>query len=482
VSTTDDGRLDLTVERIGRRIAARTTRRSFLDRMAKVAVLVAGGPALATLLTEQAEARVCGQSGVTGKCPTFDCNGPGDVWGWCWYASPGCCSNGGLKKICDCCRVDYPNVHGYCPSGTNVRCIVESCLADPRVLAKPALRATGGTAASVAVARSRLRPAGRGTTVVIGEAHSPLHAAMAGPVAAFADGSLLLTDNHQITGGVADEIRRLGARGAYVCGPHITNAVDTQLRQMGLTVERTHASTDPATASVQTAQWVLARTRSRRVYCVATNNVGSTIAPIVAAVAGAAQSALVLGPGAARMMTHGDAATVAYLIGSGAAEHAGTVAGAFPLGGSDPTALARGLSDLLIGPENRRNLTLNLLPAGTLGVAGGLAGSPGAFLLHPDSVLGGDVYRWILANRGTLDRAVAGATLGSLGNAGMYDLQSSLNAFDTHFLQGVAGQGLPVIPQPLAERDLGRARIAGAPERTEVTSGSYWSGRANPNR
>ena len=74
------------------------------------------------------------QSGITPKCDTFDCVGPGDVWGWCWYASDGCCANGGLKKICDCCTVNYPNVHGYCPSGTNVRCIVESCGTDPRVL------------------------------------------------------------------------------------------------------------------------------------------------------------------------------------------------------------------------------------------------------------------------------------------------------------------------------------------------------------
>ena len=73
--------LDGAVERVGRRLAARHTRRGFLDRMAKLALLVAGGPTLATFLAERAEARVCGQSGVTGKCPTFDCTGPGDVWG-----------------------------------------------------------------------------------------------------------------------------------------------------------------------------------------------------------------------------------------------------------------------------------------------------------------------------------------------------------------------------------------------------------------
>ena len=117
-------------ETAARWLAGRTTRRSFLGRFGRGAVLVAGGTSLASILTTQeAEARVCGQSGVSEKCATYDCD---DVWGWCWYAT-GCCAGGALKKICDCCRVNYPNVHGYCPSGTNVLCIVESCGADPRV-------------------------------------------------------------------------------------------------------------------------------------------------------------------------------------------------------------------------------------------------------------------------------------------------------------------------------------------------------------
>ena len=73
--------MDDVVEGLGRRLAARTTRRTMLGRFAKLGVLVAGGPALATLLTERAEARVCGQSGVSPKCPTFDCNFENSVWG-----------------------------------------------------------------------------------------------------------------------------------------------------------------------------------------------------------------------------------------------------------------------------------------------------------------------------------------------------------------------------------------------------------------
>ncbi|MGI9597387.1 MAG: hypothetical protein ACR2QK_14585, partial [Acidimicrobiales bacterium] len=60
--------LDGTVERLGRWTAARTTRRSFLHRLGQLAVFVAAGPTIAGLLIREAQARVCGQSGITPKC------------------------------------------------------------------------------------------------------------------------------------------------------------------------------------------------------------------------------------------------------------------------------------------------------------------------------------------------------------------------------------------------------------------------------
>ena len=83
-------RVDERIERISRWTAARLTRRSFFHRASQVAMMVAAGPVVATILARQADARVCGQSGVTPKCETFDCNGIDDVWGWCWYANDGC--------------------------------------------------------------------------------------------------------------------------------------------------------------------------------------------------------------------------------------------------------------------------------------------------------------------------------------------------------------------------------------------------------
>ena len=96
-------RVDLVTERAARWLAARTSRRTFLSTSAKVAIVGTGGVAISQVFSSRAEARVCGQSGTSPKCPTYDCVGPDVAWGWCWYASPGCCANGGLKKICDCC-------------------------------------------------------------------------------------------------------------------------------------------------------------------------------------------------------------------------------------------------------------------------------------------------------------------------------------------------------------------------------------------
>ena len=55
-----------------------------------------------------------------------------------------------------------------------------------------------------------------------------------------------------------------------------------------------------------------------------------------------------------------------------------------------------------------------------------------------------------------------------------------LRGFETHRLQGDAGEGLPVISQPVGERDLGRARVSGVP--APMDDGSYWVGRLNPAR
>jgi hypothetical protein len=52
---------------------------------------------------------------------------------------------------------------------------------------------------------------------------------------------------------------------------------------------------------------------------------------------------------------------------------------------------------------------------------------------------------------------------GTLASPAFRRLQSDLNGYAIHLLTGVAGQGLPVISQPLAERPVGLARPGDSP-------------------
>ena len=471
--------MDGAVEWAGRRLAARHTRRGFLDRMAKLALLVAGGPTLATFLAERAEARVCGQSGVTGKCPTFDCDGPGDVWGWCWYASPGCCANGGLKKICDCCTEAYPNVHGYCPSGTNVRCIVESCAEDPRVMSSRLERSTALTAAGLALDLSRRLPALRGGAAVVGDSEDPLAAAVAAPVAAALDAPLLLTGRAGLDGAVATELTRLGATEVVVVGPDLPPKVDNDVRALGPTVSRPHGAGGLGPVSVEVARFLQQKTGTTRAFCVETTGVSALAAPAAGAAAAARRAPLLIGVDAAIAAAGGEnGIAVTYLVGPEAAGAAGRIPGSFPLRTGDRAGLARQLGAVAVATERLQGLSLHLVPEGSAGLASGTGA--GVVLYHDDAVLGPDNATWVRDHRRGLSRAFDIGAIGGLGAEATHELQSSLNGFDNHLLQGVSGQGLPVRTQPLEERPLGLVRVTGAPPPPDAQS--YWSGRANPRR
>jgi hypothetical protein len=451
---------DDATERLSRRAAARSTRRTFLGRLGKTAVIVAGGPALASLLVERAEARVCGQSGVAPKCPTFDCTYADIVWGWCWYASPGCCAGGGLKKICDCCTKDWPFVHGYCPSGYNVRCIVESCLEDPRVMTKPVTRALGTSAAAVALARSRTR--GRAEVIVLGDGDAGPASAIAGPVAAHLRAPLLLTGRGRLASAVIAEVQRLGATHVFVVGevpqPHLD-----ELETYGVASERIGVS------STEIARWMIERTGRDHVVCVERSGVSASCAGAAAAAAGQRGLPLVVGVDTAKEL----GATATWLVGPEAAAHAGEMSGGFPIRGATKTDVAVALATAAIQPGT----VVKLAPAGAPDVSIGLGGEGGVLLYHPDGALGVAGYGFINAHRGSITSAIAGGTIGALGDGGVYDAQSALHGFDTHLLIGVPGQGLPVISQPGPERELGRARVKGA-----LPSGDapYWTSRARP--
>ncbi|MBW8827133.1 MAG: hypothetical protein JF603_12420 [Acidobacteria bacterium] len=464
---------DELVESLGRRFAARTTRRSFIVRAGQVGVLVASGPALATLLTGRAEARVCGQSGVSPKCPTFDCAYEDSMWGWCWYASPGCCTHGGLKKICDCCTTGWPNVHGYCPGGANVRCIVESCNADPRVMYVPLLRAPGATAASVTFAQSRLAPPDSGGTLVLGDADDVMLAALAGATAGALGAAFLLTSRSSLDQAVLAEVQRRKLTAAVVLDS-LPATYDDQLTQLGLTVERTGHGATAGDASLDAARWLQARTGSVDAACIEPTGVSGSAAAATAAFAGARKIPMLLGVQAAIDFA---AAGGTYLVGPEAVARAGEVANPQPIDGPSREALAMTLATLTATRAGAADLTVHFAPDGSHDISLGLAGAGGMLQYHPLGQLGPVLYGFVNAHLHTIGRAVVGGTADSLGNKGIHDLQSALNQFDTHRLQGHSGQGLPVRSQPRGERPIGKARLDGPLPPAE---NAYWASRANP--
>jgi hypothetical protein len=473
-----EGGVDHAVEILSRWLAARTSRRGFLGRMARVAVLVATGPTLVTLLARRADARVCGQSGVTPKCPTFDCDGPGDVWGWCWYASPGCCANGGLKKICDCCTRDWPNVHGYCPSGTNVRCIMESCHSDPRLMGVGLSRVEGDDAATVAAGLARRI---LGDTVWL--AGDDLRAAVLAPLAAAHGQALLVTGDARLAPAAIRELQRRQATTVVtIDGAVGAGALDEARRYVTVEV-RSLAAGEAATWSARVGRLVEEMTGANRIVAVDGTGASAALAPPAAALAAKAGMPLLVGRAAvAARHAAGRPPLVTWLVGPETRAWQSDFAGAKSVGLSASSAEAtRDAAEHIVTAERLDGLHLVVAPATATGLHAGLAGAVGAVLFHADGRMDESTLAWVRRNQSRLSSATKAGSSGGFGSEGVWELQSALNRFDTHVLQGVSGQGLPVISQPRDEREIGRARIAGfggAPPR----EAAYWSSRANPAR
>jgi hypothetical protein len=463
--------LDGAVERAGRWLAGRQSRRSFLGRFGKAAVLVASGPAVAGLLAERAGARLCGQTGVSPKCATFDCLFSDSVWGWCWYASDGCCRNGGLKKICDCCTTNWPNVHGYCPSGTNVRCVVESCGTDPRVQTTMLTRLVPDGSGYAAAARSmRFRTA---PTVVVTDAVDGLVAAVAAPVAGVIGAPLLRFPRDGFGSQQAQLLSELGARRVVLVAPALGGQADA-LRGAGLEVEVVGAAGDLGELSVEVARWIRGVNRIGRTVTVVPQGLSLATAGAAAVFSACQGFPLLVGGDAAQavglptLLVGPEAVALASSVG---VSSEATTARSY-------TALTLELAELAYNnPITDRGRTV-LVPDGSdlLGLVD--LGAP--VVVHPTWSLG-PVHDWLFRHQrayGSFGEAYLGLGSGRLGDAEVYRLQSALNGYEAQHLQGVGGQGLPVFSQPLAERELGRARVTGRPTYPDQTPPAYWTSRA----
>lgn len=117
--------LDTFIERRARGVAATQSRRSFLGRIGKTAMVLAGVGVVEGLAPPQAFAHhICGHTGTTSSCSTTTQCPSGTYTGGSWYGC-GCCSQDRARKITDCCKSGLSG--GYCKSGYGVYCIIYEC-------------------------------------------------------------------------------------------------------------------------------------------------------------------------------------------------------------------------------------------------------------------------------------------------------------------------------------------------------------------
>jgi hypothetical protein len=453
--------LDQLTESAGRWLAARTTRRSFLGNVGRVSLVAAGGSLLSATFAGRAEARVCGQSGVSPKCPTFDCFAP-SVWGWCWYAGDAsCCAGGGLKKICDCCRAAHPNVHGYCPDGANVYCVVESCLEDPRLMKVSVDRYPGATPAEVAFQRTAVLAAGSVGTVVLADSENPFAAAMALPVAAAVSATVLTSPQGELPPAVAAEIVRLGAKRVIVIGPGFSSGVITALNTIaGLEVG--HIGTNPSIpgASIEVARWVFSATGSKTFMCISDSGPSSVTALTSGSFAALARVPLVISQGAADALRSEIPALTVTWIGDEVV--AGKVGTDISIAGSDPLLVARAILEARLTSETAAVFPLAFYPTDLPAAAVGLV-QPGSLAVpHVSDQLDVATRDWLMARRGRFVSAqITTGFRPSFQERRIWELQSAMNGFEQQLLIGDDGMGIPVIPQPVPEREMGKARVSG---------------------
>ncbi len=463
-----DRTIDGGVERLGRWTAARTTRRSFLHRLGQLAVFVAAGPTIASLLIREAQARVCGQSGITPKCDTFDCVGPGDVWGWCWYASDGCCRNDGLKKICDCCTVDYPNVHGYCPSGTNVRCIVESCGNDPRVLNVALTQiewaaATGYHHAAIGAAVNDGH--GRATRAVVADDADRWMQYLAAPLAGALGVPLLGISANGPTSNDLGLLAELGVTEVMVVGPVVGTSGFTGA---SIAVDQVTTGSDLAALSQQVAARITTINDINRTVTVETTGLSAEAAPVAAAFAALGGFPLMVGSAAA--------AAVGYPTLYVGPEPADVSLISDRTTATSLVDLSIELADLAAGLPHVSARKVAIAPAGSSDAIG-LVNLAVPVVLHPADQLG-PFEAWVQGHSvryGELEEIYYTKGPGQLTTDEYWKLQGAANGFRVDQLQGVAGQGLPVHRQPMAERPIGMAKTDGALSWGSESPPNYWT-------
>jgi len=482
--------LDDWVETASRWTAERTTRRSFLGKVGRAGFLLAAGPTLATVLAERAEGRVCGQTGYVPVCPTFDCDE--GVWGWCWYAS-GCCAGGYLKKICDCCVWQYPSVQGYCDSGYTVKCLVESCGTDPRVLSVPMKEMDTSDLLTTAVEVAKLRFPNGSPTVVLADGDEPLFWAIALGLGGIVGGAVLPLRERRLDPKVLEHIRAMKVSVVTIVGPALPGSIDTAIAEQGFTVERVGRSAEVGEFSAEVARWARGlsnrevRINARpqlltprfggdvsRCVCVVPQGLSAEAVPLAAALAGALGYPLVVGEAAARA-----AGVPAYLVGPEAARHEAQLPGSRSLVAASLVELGVDLARLAYDTEKVAPETVLLAPTDSAALLA-LAGMGVPIVVHEPGILNRAPRGWLYAlveAYGPPHQIYIGGPWQVLGLDGWYEVQSAVNGFETRRLVGRDGDGYP-FEQPWYEQGVGAARVdSEVPSPPPRSSSTYWGGR-----
>lgn len=140
------------------------------------------------------------------------------------------------------------------------------------------------------------------------------------------------------------------------------------------------------------------------------------------------------------------------------------------------TDLSTELATLAVAAPFVNPRRLTIAPDGSADLLG-LVNLQAPVVLHPANRLG-HLEQWLQDHSltyGMLEQVSFTRGPGELSTEEYWKLQAAVNGFRVDQLMGVAGQGLPVIRQPHAERPVGKARTDGALPVGSVEPPNYWT-------
>ncbi|MGI9594535.1 MAG: hypothetical protein ACR2QK_00160 [Acidimicrobiales bacterium] len=236
----------------------------------------------------------------------------------------------------------------------------------------------------------------------------------------------------------------------------------------GITVDQVTTGSDLGSLSQQVATRITSINDINRTVTVETTGLSAEAAPAAAALAALGGFPFMVGSAAAAAIGYptlyvGPEPADVSLISDR------TMAGSL-------VELSIELADLASAMPSVSARKIAIVPAGSSDAIG-LVNLSVPVVLHPADRLG-PLEAWIQDHSvryGELSEIYYMRGPGGLTTDEYWRLQAAANGFRVDQLQGVAGQGLPVIRQPMAERPIGMARTDGALSWGSESPPNYWT-------